>query len=147
MTGAARWIWFRLDIKQPGPLRFYAERDFRLETVPASAKAKLFVDRRGSLILNGTRFPASEQRPGSRLKVLEVAPVLVTGLNRAVIEAESPTGAGGVLFCLDLPGGRSVVSDGSWRVSLSQAVLARGGGAPAGVWGRPPMYPWGYPRE
>jgi hypothetical protein len=146
-TGAARWIWFSLDIRKPGPLRFYAQRDFRLETVPASAKARLFVDRRGRLIVNGSRFAASEHPPGSRLSVLEIAPVLVTGVNRAVIEAESPTGAGGILFSLDLPEGRSIVSDGSWRVSLSQTVLARGGGAPAGVWGKPPMYPWGYPKE
>jgi hypothetical protein len=147
VTGSARWIWFSLDIKKSAPLRFYAERDFRLETVPASARARLFVDRRGSLIINGSRFAASEHLPGSRLSVVEIAPALVTGVNRAVIEAESPTGAGGILFCLDLPEGMSVVSDGSWRVSLSQTVLARGGGAPAGVWGKPPMYPWGYPKE
>ena len=122
-------------------------RAFRLDTVPASAKARLFVDRRGSLILNGSRLPASEHQPGSRLDVLEVAPLLLPGINRAVIEAENPTGAGGILFSLDLPEGRRIVSDGSWRVSLSQDVLARGGGSPAGVWGRPPMYPWGYPRE
>ena len=146
-TGAARWIWFSLDIRKPGPLRFYAQRDFRLETVPASAKARLFVDRRGALIVNGSRFAASEHQPGSRLSVLEIAPVLVPGVNRAVIEAESPTGAGGILFSLDLPDGRSIVSDGSWRVSLSQTVLARGGGVRAGVWGKPPMYPWGYPKE
>jgi hypothetical protein len=147
VTGGARWIWFSLDIDEPRPLRFYAQRDFRLETVPLSATARLFVDRRGSLILNGSRFAASEQRPGSRLRVLEVAPVLKAGVNRAVIEAESPTGAGGILFSLDLPDGRSIVSDGSWRVSLSQTVLGRGGGVPAGVWGKPPMYPWGYPKE
>src|SRR6266496_473 len=53
VTGDARWIWFSLDIDEPGPLRFYTQRDFTLETVPASAKAKLFIDRRGSLIING----------------------------------------------------------------------------------------------
>jgi hypothetical protein len=146
-TGAARWIWFSLDIDEPRPLRFYAQRDFRLEAVPASAKAELFIDRSGSLILNGSRFALSEQRPGGRLRVLEVAPALAAGVNHAVIEAESPTGAGGILFRLDLPGGRALVSDGSWRVSLSPAVLARGGGAPAKVWGKPPMYPWGDVRE
>jgi hypothetical protein len=146
-TGAARWIWFSLDIAEPRPLRFYAERDFRLGAVPASARAKLFIDRRGCLTLNGSRFDVPEQRPGSRLHVLDVAPALVAGVNRAVIEAESPTGAGGIIFRLELPGGGSVVSDGSWRVGLSQAVLARGGGSPAGVWGKPPMYPWGAVKE
>ncbi len=145
-TGAARWIWFSLDIDEPKPVHFYAGRDFRLEGVPASATAKLFIDRQGALIINGSKVETVEQRPGSRLRVLEVAPALVTGVNRVVIEAESPTGAGGILFCLDLPDGRRVVSDGSWRVSLSQDDLAQGGGAPAGVWGKPPMYPWGYVR-
>ncbi len=145
-TGAARWIWFSLDIDEPRPVHFYAERDFRVEDVPASAKAKLFIDRRGALIINGSKVATVEQRPGSRLRVLEVAPALVTGVNRVVIEAESPTGAGGILFCLDLPEGRSVVSDRSWRVGLSQDDLAQGGGSPAGVWGKPPMYPWGYVR-
>lgn len=147
VTGAARWIWFSLDIRKSAPLRFYAQRDFRLETVPASAKARLFVDRRGSLVINGSRFDAPEQRPGSRLSVVEIAPALVIGVNHVVIEAESPTGAGGILFRLDLPEGKSIVSDASWRVSLSPTVLAHGGGAPAGVWGKPPMYPWGYLRE
>jgi hypothetical protein len=64
-----------------------------------------------------------------------------------VIEAESPTGAGGILFHLDLPGAERVDSDATWRVSPSEAELARGAGTPAAVWGRPPMYPWGYPRE
>jgi hypothetical protein len=147
VTGPASWIWFSLDVGESRPLRFYAERDFRLETVPVSAKARFFVDRRGSLILNGSRFVASEHQPGSRLSVFEVAPLLLSGVNRVVIEAESPTGAGGILFCLDLPEGRRIFSDGSWLVSLSQDVLERGGGSPAGVWGRPPMYPWGYLRE
>ena len=115
-------------------------------TVPASAKALLYVDRRGVLSVNGSRFPATEQRPGSPLAVLEIAPALVAGGNSLVIEAESPTGAGGILFHLDLPEG-SVDSDASWRVGPADSDLARGGSAPAVVWGRPPLYPWGYPRE
>ncbi len=146
-TAPARWIWHSLDIRHSRPVRFYAERDFPLEGAPASAKAKLFVDRRGTLIVNGSKFPALENRPGDRLQVLEIAPALVEGVNRVVIEAESPTGAGGILFCLDLPGGRRVVSDRSWRVALSESDLSRGGGAPAGVWGKPPMYPWGDVKE
>ncbi len=56
-TGAARWIWLSLDIGKPSPLRFYAGRDFVLDKVPASAKARLFVDRRGSLISTARGLP------------------------------------------------------------------------------------------
>jgi hypothetical protein len=145
VTGEARWIWFSLDIEEPKPIRFYARRDFTLARVPASAKALLYIDRHGVLSLNGSRFPAAGQRPGSPLAALEVAPALVAGGNSVVIEAESPTGAGGILFHLELPEGTSIDSDASWRVGLSEPELARGGGARAAVWGRPPMYPWGYP--
>jgi hypothetical protein len=79
--------------------------------------------------------------------VVEIAPALTAGVNRVVIEAESPTGAGGILFHLELPGGDHVDSDATWQVSSSEAELARGAGKPAAVWGRPPMYPWGYPKE
>ncbi len=147
VTGGARWIWFSLRIKEPKPLRFYARRDFTLARAPASAKTLLFVDRRGVLAVNGSRFPATEQRPGSPLAVFEIAPALVAGDNSLVIEAESQTGAGGILFHLELPEGTSIDSDASWRIGLSESDLARGGGAYAAVWGRPPMYPWGYPRR
>jgi hypothetical protein len=145
VTGGARWIWLSLDIEEPRPVRFYARRDFTIARVPASAKALLYVDRRGVLSVNGSRLPATEQRPGSPLAVLEIAPALGAGDNSLVIEAESPTGAGGILFHLDLPEGTSIDTDTSWRVGLSESELARGGGARAAVWGRPPMYPWGYP--
>jgi len=145
VTGGASWIWLALDIDEPKPVRFYARRDFAIARVPASAKALLFVDRHGVLSVNGSRFPATEQRPGSPLAVIEIAPALVAGDNSLVIEAESPTGAGGILFHLDLPEGTSIDTDASWRVGLSESNLARGRCARAAVWGRPPMYPWGYP--
>jgi hypothetical protein len=148
VTGGARWIWFSLEIDEPKPVRFYARRDFMIARAPASAKALLYVDRRGVLSVNGSRFPATEQRPGSPLAVIQIASALVAGNNSLVIEAESPTGAGGILFHLDLPGGTSIDTDASWRVALSESELARaGGGARAAVWGRPPMYPWGYPKR
>ena len=145
VTAEARWIWLTLDFPEPRPLRFQASREFRLDRVPSTAKSKLFVDPRGSLTVNGANFPSADQKPGSPLRVLDVASALVSGTNRLVIEAESATGAGGILFCLDLPGGRRIVSDSSWRVTRldSPGTVAS---HPAAVWGRPPMYPWGYPR-
>jgi hypothetical protein len=147
LTGRARWIWLAVDLDEPKPVRFFARRDFTLARVPSSAKALVVVDRRGVLTVNASRFPLPEQRPGSPLAEVEIAAALAAGVNRVVIEAESPTGAGGILFHLDLPGGERVDSDATWRVSQSEADLARGAGTPAAVWGRPPMYPWGYPRR
>ena len=146
VTAGAQWIWFQLDFPEPRALRFRASREFRLDSKPSKATAKLFVDPRGSLTVNATAFPAAEQKPGSPLRTLDVAPALVTGANRISIDAESPSGAGGILFCLELPGGKSIVSDSSWRVSsLDPSALPEE--RRAAVWGRPPMYPWGYPKD
>ena len=144
-TGGARWIWLAVDLEEPKPVRFFARRDFTLASVPPSAKALLFVDRRGVLTVNSSRFPLPEQRPGSPLAEIEIAQALTAGVNSLVIEAESPTGAGGILFHMELPAGNRVDSDASWQVSSSEADLARDAGRPAAVWGRPPMYPWLYP--
>ncbi len=146
-TGEARWIWCSRDIRGPSPVRFYATREFVLQEVPRRATARVFVDRGWQLFINGSRVAAGQQRPGDRLEVLEVASFLKHGENRVAIQAESPTGAGGILFCLDLDGrSNAVVSDANWRVGFSDAAIGHGGRAPALEWGRPPMYPWGYPR-
>ncbi|HSS43929.1 MAG TPA: hypothetical protein VLO07_01210 [Thermoanaerobaculia bacterium] len=146
-TGQARWIWCSRDISRPSPVRFYATRGFLLREVPATAMARIFVDRRWRLFINGVPLAAGEQRPGDRLEVWDVTSSLTRGANRVAIEAESPSGVGGILFCLDLGGGRKpVVSDASWRVESSEEAIVAGGGTPALEWGSPPMYPWGYPR-
>jgi hypothetical protein len=142
VTGEARWIWLTLDFPEPRTLHFQASKEFRLDSAPANAPVKLYVEPRGSLTVNGKSFGSADQKPGSPLRVFDAAPALAAGDNRLVIEAESATGAGGILFCLDLPGGRRIVSDSSWRVRSTGDAESR----PAAVWGRPPMYPWGYPR-
>jgi hypothetical protein len=144
-TGRAQWIWLTYDLKKPAPLRFFAAKEFDWNRAPEGpARLLLFVDRRYVLFVNGSRVGAGEQKPGDPLHVYEVSQLLRPGRNRIAIEAESPDGAGGILFALALPGGRMVVSDGSWRVGRSEKELA-GGGAAAVIWGRPPMYPWRYP--
>jgi len=146
VTDGARWIWFTLDIPERKPIHFYASRRFRLESAPSTARATLLADPRGVLTVNARTFPAVEQKPGSSISVLAIAPALVAGENRILIEAESPSGAGGILFCLELPGGSNVVSDSSWEVARTEPARA-GESRAAAVWGRPPMYPWGYPEE
>jgi hypothetical protein len=147
-TGDARWIWYTKDVRVPAPLRFFATRDVFLPEVPVRATAKVFVDRRHAVHVNGSRVGAGEQRPGDPILLYDLRPFLRPGINRIAIEAESPTGVGGILFALDLAGaGRNaVVSDGRWRVDPSAGAVEKGGRFRAAVWGRPPMHPWGYPR-
>jgi hypothetical protein len=148
-TGPAEWIWYSgKAIRERRPLRFYATCELELPSAPSRALAKLFVDRRHVLFVNGTTAGSGTQRPGDPLAVYEVAKLFRKGSNRIAIEAESPTGAGGLLFALDLDGfGRNaVVSNGAWRVDPSPEAIVRGGRYRARVWGRPPQYPWGYPR-
>lgn len=145
-TGPAQWIWLTRDIgEEPAPLRFWAARDFDWGgggTGPA--RAVIFVDRRYELFFNGASAGRGQQRPGSPLDLYDVSRLLRRGRNRIEVWAESPDGAGGILFLLALPDGRAVASDRTWRVAGSEPGLASEA-RPAAVWGRPPMYPWGYP--
>src|SRR5262249_19473850 len=140
-TGGALWIWAMRDLPEAAPLRFVASREFDRHGDPAGrATARIFVDRRYLLWINGTRVGEGEQKPGDRLDTYDVSRYVRPGKNRISIEASSPTGAGGILFWLDPGNGQAVVSDSTWEIRDSGGKSHR-----AIVWGRPPMYPWGYP--
>lgn len=145
-TGPARWIWWTNDIEQPSTLVFRAVKAFSLASAPAVASARVFADGRWTLWINGERVGAGEQKPGDRLRTEDASGRLRAGENRLVLEVVSSTGAGGILFALDADGRRNVVvSDATWRVARSEEEARAGGGRPAIVWGKPPMYPWKYP--
>ena len=148
-TGRAEWIWYsyRMPQARADPLL----RDPRLRPgrrSPAARSAKLFVDREHVLWVNGERAGAGQQQPGDPLALYEIASFLRAGENRVTIEAASPTGIGGILLSVDIQGfGRdALVTDGDWRVDLSRDPIAGPGRYRPVVWGRPPQYPWGYPR-
>jgi hypothetical protein len=137
VTGEAKWIWATREIPRPEPRRFTAERRFALVAPPAVARASVFVDRSYVLLVNVERVGEGEKRSGDALDAYDIARFLRVGENLIAIKAASPTGVGGILFCLDFgsAGPGPIVSDGRWTVD----------GLPTVVWGRPPMYPWGYP--
>jgi hypothetical protein len=145
-TGPASWIWLADEVgEEPAPLRFFAAREFDWQgSGSRAAQALLFVDRRYTLFLNGGLVGQGLQRPGDPLDAYDLSSLLRRGLNRIVIGAESPDGAGGILFLLNLPDGTQLPSDGRWRVAKTEKEL-ESGGRRAAVWGSPPMYPWGYP--
>jgi hypothetical protein len=147
-TGPAEWIWYTSRVPEPRRLRFYATRDFELPAAPSRAMAKLFVDPAHVLYVNGARVGGGLQRRGDPLALYPIARYLKRGVNRVSIEASSPTGIGGILFSLDLDayGRDAVCTNGSWRVDLSPAAIVDGGRYRPEVWGRPPQYPWAYPR-
>ena len=144
-TGSARWIWLTRDIPEPRSLSFRAMANFAISgEPPRAAPCRIFAGGSWTLEVNGGRAGAGTQHPGDALAVLDLARRLRAGDNRVAIDVSSPDGAGGILFWLDLGGGRTVVSDGAWRVTpLSPEA---GPERAAAVWGRPPMYPWRYPR-
>jgi hypothetical protein len=131
--------------EEPAPLRFFAAREFDWQgSGSRPARALLFVDRRYSLFFNGESVGQGQQRPGDPLDAYDLSSLLRRGRNRIVIRAESPDGAGGILFLLNLPDGSQVPSDGRWRVAKTEKEL-ESGPRQAAIWGSPPMYPWGYP--
>ena len=147
-TGAARWIWYSRDVKEPRELAFVATRDVVLDRRPPRATAKVFGDRWHALWVNGRRVGGAKQKPGDPLALYEIAQYLGAGRNRIAIEAGSETGIGGLLFSLDISdwGRDAVTSDGRWRVDPSRRAIKDGGRYRPDVWGSPPMYPWGWPR-
>lgn len=147
-TGDAEWIWYTREVKEPAPVSFVATRDVVLNRAPVRATAKIFADQWHVLWVNGRRAGSGRQRPGDPVVLHEIAGFLSRGVNRIAIEAGSETGIGGLLFSLDLAdsGRDAVFSDGRWRVDPSRDAIRSGGRYRAEVWGRPPMYPWGWPR-
>ncbi len=147
-TGRAQWIWYSREVKEPAPIAFVATRDVVLDSAPVRATAKVFADEWHVLWVNGKRVGGGKHAPGDPLALYEAAPWFREGVNRIAVEAGSETGVGGLLFSLDLSlhGRDAVVSDERWRVDTSSAAIRSGGRYRAASWGRPPMYPWGWPR-
>lgn len=147
-TGQARWIWYSRDVREPRALFFVATRDVLLAQRPSRATAKVFGDRWHVLWVNGRRIGGARQRPGDPLALYEVAADLSRGVNRIAIESGSDTGIGGLLFSLDVSdwGRDAVFSDRRWRVDPDRRAIRSGGRFRPAVWGRPPMYPWRWPR-
>ena len=147
-SSRAAWIWYARAGKKPAPLRFWAERDVTIGRVPERVEARFLVDPEFTLFVNGRRVVSGSGRPGDAMRAIDLAQDLRPGLNRILIEASSPDGIGGILFLAEGVGLDPAAFDSGarWRVALDPGELERGQGRPAIVWGRPPQYPWGYPR-
>jgi hypothetical protein len=148
VVGRARWIWCARAGRQPRPVRFVAVRDIVLSSAPQRAEARLLVEPDFVLRVNGRTAATGRGTPESPLTVVNVAPLLRAGDNRIEIEATSVDGMGGILFSVVGEGldADPFASDGRWRIFTSAEDVGRGPGSKPIVWGRPPQYPWRYPR-
>jgi hypothetical protein len=147
-TGEACWIWYSREVREPRAISFVATRDVVLNRKPPRATAKVFGDQWHVLWVNGRRVGGARQRPGDPLALYEIAGYLSAGANRIAIESGSDTGIGGLLFSLDVSdwGRDAVFSDQRWRVDPDRRAIFSGGRYRPAVWGRPPVYPWRWPR-
>ncbi len=150
-SGRAQWIWAAPDRAGVTPLAFEAARDFSLDRPPSQALVHVLADEEYVLFLNGVRVGGNRYRPGSGLDSYRVAPLLVAGANRLLVELRSGRRAGGLLLRLVGDGGLEIVSGPEWRIlrrhreahldpanRLAEARLPR-------VWGGPPTGRWRLP--
>jgi hypothetical protein len=148
VVGRARWIWCARAGRQPRPVRFVAVREIVLSSTPRRAEARLLVEPEFVLRVNGRTAATGRSGPEGPLTVVNVAPLLQAGDNRIEIETASVDGIGGILFAVVGDGldYDAFASDGRWRIFTSAEDVGRGPGSKPIVWGRPPQYPWRYPR-
>ncbi|MEO8188721.1 MAG: hypothetical protein ABI682_00150 [Acidobacteriota bacterium] len=140
----AHWIWFSSSPERQ-PARFTALSAISLTAVPRLAVARVFVDRRYELSINGVRAALGGQRPGDPARAVDVTSLLRAGRNSVAILAESPEGIGGILFALDLGGGApALVSGPGWTIDPDGRRLDPPGREKAALLGRPPLHPWGW---
>lgn len=144
LTGEAQWVWVTKELERPYPTQGVFEARFQLAQPGPGALLKVCADREYVAWVNGVVAGVGWSRPGFRLDVYDVSHLLRPGSNSVRIEVRSPTPVGGLLAALDLPGGKknAVLSGRDFLL-----VESSGRRVPAPVvWGRPPRYPWAYPR-
>ena len=148
-TWRARWIWHgrpkltmqtstRTALADPRDRIVLFRREFTVSSVPESAPARMWVDGRYILHVNGVevaRGPVRNEPRSARYDFVDIGPFLRVGVNTLAIVARHfgqstswwvpvpPTyslGAGSLVFeCL--VGSEWIVSDASWRSSNGEA--------------------------
>jgi hypothetical protein len=150
LTGRAEWIWVTdvLDPIHTQAALFVAS--LHLNEPPPAALLKICGDREYVAYVNGTAAACGWSRPGFRLDLFDVGHLLKQGDNVIAVEVRSPTPVGALLLALDVDRvGRNVLVSGPAFVARSHFSLAATDPTDRPVpvrWGRPPHFPWGYPR-
>lgn len=150
-SGSAQWIWAAPDHQGVTPLAFQAARDFHLDTPPGEARLHVLADEEYVAYLNGVRVGGNRYRPGAGLDSYRVAPLLVAGANRLLVEVRSGRRAGGLLVRLAGEGDLEIVSGRQWRILLRHREIHLDPAKPLEearqprLWGGPPTGRWRLP--
>ncbi len=150
-TGAC-WIWAAGEgrTREPQPAAFLAIGETGLSGTPASAKLAIVADEQYHLYVNSRWIGSNVLRPDAPLDTYEVAPYLIAGPNRVVVELFSRRGTGGLLVALTIghePEPR-LVTDEQWRIvrhadaDLYRPEVPIAGGEPPVVWAEAPTGRW-----
>ena len=127
-------IWSGTDDSVPDAyVRF--RRGFELEPAPAHAPLSIAAETEFALFVNGRRVPATQfpDYPSRKTYTLiDIAPYLRSGRNVLAVlvyhlgygNATHPLCPAGLRLALDLPDQMPLLSDGSWRASLSEAYAS-----------------------
>ena len=150
-SGTAQWIWVAPDRQGVTPLAFQAARDFELDSPPGEARLHVLADEEYLVYLNGVRVGGNRYRPGAGSDSYRVAPLLVAGANRLLVEVRSGRRAGGLLVRLACDSGLEIVSGPEWRIllryrerHLDPANRLEETRSPR-LWGGPPTGRWRLP--
>jgi hypothetical protein len=150
LTGAARWIWVTDELDEVHPQAALFVASAHLDAPPRGALLKVCGDREYVVYVNGTAAACGWSRPGFRLDLFDVGHLLRQGDNVIAAEVRSPTPVGGLLLALDIDGvGRNVLVSGPAFAARPRFSLAAHEPFDARApidWGRPPHFPWGYPK-
>jgi len=150
-TRQAQWIWITEGEVEPGPVAFYAVRDFDLSQLPKQATLTTTADEEALVFLNAVPVGGSRYRNGQSLKQYDVLEALEVGTNRLMVEVRSVRGIGGLLLYLDAIGAEektSIVTDGDWQIfrqpedALFDVTLPLPHGEAPTVWGPAPVGRW-----
>ncbi|WP_419192177.1 c-type cytochrome [Engelhardtia mirabilis] len=115
------WIWSDVTADDQ-ELSF--EKTFQLAEAPSDAVLIGTCDNRMDVLINGQRVGSHDR--WEELVAWDVSDLLAPGENTLEVGARNESGPGGLVLQLDLGGGRSVVTDASWRVAPARSSSESG---------------------
>ena len=150
-TRKAQWIWLDEEPEEPGPVAFYAVREFELEETPTAATLFAAADEEAVIFINGVPVGGSRYTNGDSLRSCDVFDAVRVGTNRIVAEVRSVRGVGGLIARLVVTsksGKSQIVTDSDWQIyrepqeNLFESDLELPAGEIPRVWGPAPTGRW-----
>ncbi len=123
LTGAS-WIWYPEGDPIAGlpPMTRYYRKTFTLSAAPAGATLVVTGDDTADVWVNGVQLSTSPRVTDSwkQAAVIDLTGRLVVGTNAIAVSSQNTTQSpAGLIARLTVPGGPTIVSDGSWKAFQS----------------------------